>query len=770
MNTLEKNRLATLFESTESYFSNGLRDIGKGHIDLDLNRVRGKISADRQCVEEFVSEITLILHNEPEQLRALFSARECQRVISDYHFKETLGLSCIVYDPKVVLGCTTLECLDRTISANLKRFTKPYICVDTEVEPTRLLVLFLRALEPVVTSLLPALGGAWYWKSAIALVEEISDSSAEDGIYFSALEEEYARYADTTDTDIFRQAATWCCLHASPELNPIKGVLLELVSDIAVQEGQPRDISKRLEALDEGLQSLTRKLFYENKDDIAQHLEDVCNCRPLWEALDCYPPKMLRRVCSISTKTLYEDEPKSLCAILELDWAKPQLDADSVASILSSYSTAQFPWLENYPGKFAKSPPAPKGKLAQNKPPEESLLNFFKILEREEADQYEPDSKTLVALERRLRNLQELGPGRFEERLLEEREPITRSVEGYGQLIALVSAGSPRAQHTFSIGLLPEHFQTLVDAYYGDAFEKKVSLSGEASLYRQYLLFGLGCLSDEKKRALLGKCLGKWRMHIRGSQEIVRFDSDYNAILAELGSLQETKRLFGALYFLFKEVPSSGDGDTVRLNWHWNGHETRYSKDDTPMEVVFSWFVARWLPEQVVNIRCRDTYFDYVDPKLEDLNYRAQRVNQRLQLLVDVASDFCIDQLKLKKGEKLGGSKGGYLPEMCKEPNTHWRRALLEALVELRVDRGGNAHKVAYFVSRYDFDPETRKLAKRARRQIKNQAKSKSSLDLYRGYLAALWQLRMGKARALGVEIDERLAKRWRTRDLQRLQ
>lgn len=127
-------------------------------------------------------------------------------------------------------------------------------------------------------------------------------------------------------------------------------------------------------------------------------------------------------------------------------------------------------------------------------------------------------------------------------------------------------------------------------------------------------------------------------------------------------------------------------------------------------------------------------------------------------------ADFCLERLRLRKGEKT--DKGSQYDEyQVIESSSTWRQGYLKALSEIGLDLGGKVHKTVYFTKQCDPDESVRAIASECYKSVRRHSKSSpSGSDLKRGIIAAEWWLLMCQRRELGVEIDHEEALKTRRR------
>lgn len=106
------------------------------------------------------------------------------------------------------------------------------------------------------------------------------------------------------------------------------------------------------------------------------------------------------------------------------------------------------------------------------------------------------------------------------------------------------------------------------------------------------------------------------------------------------------------------------------------------------------------------------------------------------------------------------------------EPRPYWRQSYVQALVALRVNPGGRAHRTVFWLLNNDPDETVRAYAKKAHKRIRHLDRKKPNLDdgasPRRPLFEAFWWLRQAHLLTLGIEIDAAGAMRTRRKELQR--
>jgi hypothetical protein len=139
-----------------------------------------------------------------------------------------------------------------------------------------------------------------------------------------------------------------------------------------------------------------------------------------------------------------------------------------------------------------------------------------------------------------------------------------------------------------------------------------------------------------------------------------------------------------------------------------------------------------------------------------------------LQQLREEFAKFCIGRLRTKTKNQ----NSNYTDEDFVEPRPAWRRCYVQALVALRVNPGGRAHRTLFWLSKNDPDETVRDFAQRAHKQVRHLDRQKPNLDEgaspRRPLFEAFWWLRQAHLLTLGEEIDEPGALRTRRKELHR--
>ncbi len=141
--------------------------------------------------------------------------------------------------------------------------------------------------------------------------------------------------------------------------------------------------------------------------------------------------------------------------------------------------------------------------------------------------------------------------------------------------------------------------------------------------------------------------------------------------------------------------------------------------------------------------------------------------------LREAFAKFCLDRLKTRKIRcQQDVNRSDCADEGFIEPRRTWRRCYVQAVVALRVNPGGRAHRTLFWLSRNDPDETVRALATRAHRQIRHLNRNRPNLDRgaspRRPLFEAFWWLRQAHLLTLGIEIDEAGASRTRRTELHR--
>ena len=139
-----------------------------------------------------------------------------------------------------------------------------------------------------------------------------------------------------------------------------------------------------------------------------------------------------------------------------------------------------------------------------------------------------------------------------------------------------------------------------------------------------------------------------------------------------------------------------------------------------------------------------------------------------LQELREEFAKFCIGRLRTKTKHE----NPDYTDEDFVEPRQAWRECYVQALVVLRVNPGGRAHRTLFWLSKNDPDEKVRELAQRAHKQVRHLDRQKPNLDEgaspRRPLFEAFWWLRQAHLLTLEKPIDPDGALRTRRKELHR--
>ena len=139
-----------------------------------------------------------------------------------------------------------------------------------------------------------------------------------------------------------------------------------------------------------------------------------------------------------------------------------------------------------------------------------------------------------------------------------------------------------------------------------------------------------------------------------------------------------------------------------------------------------------------------------------------------LQDLREEFATFCLGRLKTKEKKQTDD----YTNADFTEPRPPWRQCYVQALVALRVNPGGRAHRTVFWLLNNDPDATVRSLAKKAHKRIRHLDRKKPNLDdgasPRRPLFEAFWWLRQAHLLTLGKKIDEAGAMRTRRKELHR--
>ena len=138
-----------------------------------------------------------------------------------------------------------------------------------------------------------------------------------------------------------------------------------------------------------------------------------------------------------------------------------------------------------------------------------------------------------------------------------------------------------------------------------------------------------------------------------------------------------------------------------------------------------------------------------------------------LQDLRGEFATFCLGRLKTRAKKTADYTNADFT-----EPRPLWRQCYVQALVALRVNPGGRAHRTIFWLFNNDPDATVRSLAKKAHKRIRHLDRKKPNLDdgasPRRPLFEAFWWLRQAHLLTLGKGIDEAGAMRTRRKELHR--
>lgn len=648
---------------------------------------------------------------------------------------------------------------------------------DENDSTTPLFILFVHAVADSLDRQVSAWLAAWFWRRLLKsfpdwLKEECGERLGADtpeieylddgllGDYQKQLDdalEPCSSYVYWQDAELAQLAIKSACETRGPEFNRFRDLLVEAFADNRVlgyllPSEYRRDycLVKQLNALENLIVNFSQPLQLDD-EQLMDELYSALIQESATGFFETFHP--VSQIWYAATRSWFEDDPSAIERWLA--YRGERITKESLVDIMSAYSSAQFPRVADYVAAYVDA--------NNNLKPVSSACSVSKF---DSGDKDKPETV-------------DLGTS-WTSDIAEEYQEFCQALEGKTgeETYAWVTSGEQTVHHHVAYfghlirqsmdvrqGKTPmfsdvskisdAHFQALISAYTSETFEREVSQTA-AGIYPTYVAFCKPHLNAEQYLLRIDKCLGKLRPRLRSYDPDLRI-GEYAGVFAGLADASEFGKLLKGFIGAFKAAESCGTDDAVRVHWGLKAWAVQWQKN---YDIALNWYMAKWLPEQVMSVEHEDSG-NWSADALE-----AYKV-EKLQILVEVLSEFCVSSLQLRKGQK--AKDGGYYPKQCKEPDAHWRRAMLRALAELRLDVGGEAHEVAYFVHKHDFDTETREIAKEVHRDLRLFKPYKNSRDLHRAYLAALWQLRMGKAYAADVDIDLDLAKRWKTRELQRV-
>lgn len=265
-------------------------------------------------------------------------------------------------------------------------------------------------------------------------------------------------------------------------------------------------------------------------------------------------------------------------------------------------------------------------------------------------------------------------------------------------------------------------------------------------------------LSDELRHRLVesaAKHIGILRSILRDTPEV--FDGE-DSTGTVAGFYEEAFHIllnFAPPWKCLKSFLLAFAGMTVQAvtsdlrSWHEHGDEEQLPY---PYSNVALWVAMTMYPQNLWKELDKDSY---------------------LQGLREEFAKFCLERLKTKKNKEASSAdKQSYTDEDFVEDRPAWRQGYVQAVMALRVNPGGRAHRTLYWLSQNDPAENVRDLAKRAHKRIRHLDRKKPNLDdgasprrpLFEGW----WWLRQAHLATLGIEIDGPGAMRTRRRELHR--
>ena len=178
----------------------------------------------------------------------------------------------------------------------------------------------------------------------------------------------------------------------------------------------------------------------------------------------------------------------------------------------------------------------------------------------------------------------------------------------------------------------------------------------------------------------------------------------------------------------------------------WREHD---SKDNPPQPYarVPNWIEVSMYPQNLKSELEKDPY---------------------LQGLREEFAKFCLERLRTKIKNK----NAAYTNKDFVEPRPAWRWCYVQALTALRVNPGGRAHRMLFWLLNNDPDETVKELAKKAHKRVRHLDRDKPNLDEgaspRRPLFEAFWWLRQAHLITLGVEMDQAGAMRTRRKELHR--
>ena len=259
-------------------------------------------------------------------------------------------------------------------------------------------------------------------------------------------------------------------------------------------------------------------------------------------------------------------------------------------------------------------------------------------------------------------------------------------------------------------------------------------------------------LSDDLRDKLVesaAKNIGILRSILRDTPEVFKEEDSSGTVADFYDEAFEALLVFGApwkclkpLLLAFTEITVRAVTRDLRAWPELNGEPPPY-----PYSKVPSWIASTMYPQNLRAELDRDPY---------------------LQQLREEFAKFCIGRLRTKTKNQ----NSNYTDEDFVEPRPAWRRCYVQALVALRVNPGGRAHRTLFWLSKNDPDETVRDFAQRAHKQVRHLDRQKPNLDEgaspRRPLFEAFWWLRQAHLLTLGEEIDEPGALRTRRKELHR--
>ena len=259
-------------------------------------------------------------------------------------------------------------------------------------------------------------------------------------------------------------------------------------------------------------------------------------------------------------------------------------------------------------------------------------------------------------------------------------------------------------------------------------------------------------LSGELRNKLVesaARHIGILRAILRETPEVFKEEDSSGTVADFYEEAFEALLVFGApwkclkpLLLAFTEMTVQAVTRDLRAWPELNGEPPPY-----PYSKVPSWIASTMYPQNLRAELDRDPY---------------------LQQLREELAKFCIGRLRTKTKNQ----NSNYTDEDFVEPRPAWRRCYVQALVALRVNPGGRAHRTLFWLSKNDPDEKVRELAQRAHKQVRHLDRQKPNLDEgaspRRPLFEAFWWLRQAHLLTLEKPIDPDGALRTRRKELHR--